>query len=314
MLLAALWLAGGEPAYAQYDARFAQYDRVRNYYNPAAAGTTEDLNLTAISRLEWVGLSGAPASFFVTGDLPLRLGKTTHGVGAVVYVDMAGLFTNTHVGLQYAYKQKLFGGVLSGGIQVGLVNEGFDGTKAYIPSTAEYFVQPGEDNAIPTTQVSGMGLDLNFGLFYTHKRFFAGVGVTHLTEPEMQLDENAYFYIGRMVNFMGGYNITLTNPLFELQPSLFFMTDMKTGYHADVTARLEYNRMFNGGVVWRVGESAGLLVGAKFGRFRLGYAFDFATTQLGKFGAGSHELMVSYRLKLKKTKTGNFRHKSVRIL
>lgn len=299
---------------AQYDTRFAQYYMAKNYYNPAYAGSTENLNLLASSRLEWVGVHGAPMSFFVTGEMPLKLGKTQHGVGAVAFVDAAGLFMNTHVALQYAYKQKLFGGLLSGGIQIGLVNESFDGTKAYIPDKADYFVQPGEDDAIPTTKVSGMALDMNFGLFYTHKRFYVGFAATHLTEPEMQLEENAYFYIGRMYNLMGGYNIQLSNPLYELQPSVFFMTDMKTSYHADITARVEYNKMFNGGVAWRVGESFGLLLGAKFGRFQLGYAFDFATTQLGKFGAGSHELMVSYNLKLRKTKTGSYRHKSVRIL
>ena len=303
-----------QKVHAQYDTRFAQYYMARNYYNPAYAGLTENLNLVASSRLEWVGVKGAPMSFFVTGEMPLTFGKTQHGVGAVLFVDAAGLFTNTHVALQYAYKHKFLGGILSGGLQLGLVNEAFDGTKAYIPDNAEYFVQPGEDTAIPTTQVSGMALDMNFGLFYTHKRFFVGIAATHLTEPEMHLQENAYFYIGRMYNLMGGYNIQLNNPLFELQPSAFLMTDMKTGVHADVTARLEYNKMFNGGLAWRVGESVALLFGAKIGRFQLGYAFDFATTQLGKFGAGSHELMVSYNLKLHKTKTGSNRHKSVRIL
>ena len=167
---------------------------------------------------------------------------------------------------------------------------------------------------IPTTAVSGTGFDVNFGLFYQRKNWYVGLAATHLTQPEMRLEENAYFYIGSMYNFMGGYNIALNNPLFELQPSLFFMTDAKTSWHADVTARLEYNKMFNGGLAWRIGESVALLFGAKIGRFQLGYAFDFATTQLGKFGAGSHELMVTYNLKLHKTKTGNNRHKSVRIL
>ena len=313
-LLAGLLWGWGSPGLAQYDTRFAQYYMAKNYYNPAYAGSTENLNLLAITRVEWVGVQGAPKSFFVTGEMPLTLGKTQHGVGAVVYVDAAGLFLNTHVALQYAYKQKLLGGVLSGGLQVGLVNESFDGTKVYIPDAAEYFVKAGEDNAIPTTAVSGTGFDVNFGLFYQRKNWYVGLAATHLTQPEMRLEENAYFYIGSMYNFMGGYNIALNNPLFELQPSLFFMTDAKTSWHADVTARLEYNKMFNGGLAWRIGESVALLFGAKIGRFQLGYAFDFATTQLGKFGAGSHELMVTYNLKLHKTKTGNNRHKSVRIL
>ena len=135
----------------------------------------------------------------------------------------------------------------------------------------------------------------------------------HLTQPEIQLDENAYTYIGRTFNFMGGYNIQLKNPLIELQPSVFLLTDMQS-FHADITARLEYNKMFNGGLSYRVNESVGILIGVKIGRFQAGYAYDFPTTVLGQATSGSHELCVKYALKLKKTQTGKNRHKSVRIL
>lgn len=297
---------------AQYDIRLSQYYMGMAYYNPAYAGSTEDLNLLALSRLEILGVSGAPQSFFVTADMPLKLGKTNHGVGLVAFMEGLGLFNNIHIAAQYAYKQKLWGGTLSIGLQVGIVNQSFDGTKAHVPSV-ESFVQPGEDTAIPTTQVQGMALDMNAGVYYARKNFYVGLGMTHLTEPEMQLDENAYSYIGRAFNLIGGYNIQLNNPLYELQPSVFLLTDMMS-FHTDVTARMEYNKMFNGGFAWRLNESVGVLLGAKLGRFQVGYSFDFPTTAFGRGSAGSHELTVKYRLKLNKTKTGKNKHKSVRIL
>ena len=247
---------------------------------------------------------------YLCGNRTGTLGKTNHGVGLVVFTEAIGLFQNTHVGAQYAYKYKLFGGVLSGGLQIGLVNQSFDGTKV-IKVESEYHQET--DAAIPVEQVSGMGLDMNFGIYYTHKRFYAGFGMTHITQPELQLDENAYTYIGRSLNLMGGYNIQLKNPLIELQPSVFLLTDMQS-FHADITARLEYNKMFNGGFSYRVNESVGIMFGVKLGRFHAGYAFDFPTTALGRASSGSHELCVKYALKLNKTKTGKNRHKSVRIL
>lgn len=295
---------------AQYDVRLSQYFQAKPYYNPASVGTTEDLNILALARMEWVGIKGAPLSFFAMADMPLTLGKTQHGVGVVLLTESIGLFQNTHVGLQYAYKQKLFGGTISGGFQIGLVNQSFDGSKVEMVES-EYHQQT--DEAIPTSQVSGMGFDMNFGLFYTHKKFYAGIGMAHLIEPELQLGENAYSYIGRTYNFMGGYNIPLPNPLFELQPSVFLLTDLQS-FHTDITARLEYNKMFNGGVSYRVNESVGILFGVKIGRFQAGYAYDFPITALGQATSGSHELCVRYSLKLKKTKTGKNRHKSVRIL
>ena len=115
------------------------------------------------------------------------------------------------------------------------------------------------------------------------------------------------------LNLVGGYNIQLRNPLYELQPSVFLKTDMQS-FQADITARMVYNKMFNGGLSWRINESVVILLGATFGRFQVGYAYDFPTTAMLKGSSGSHEVLVRYQLKLKKTKTGKNRHKSVRIL
>lgn len=295
---------------AQYDIRLSQYFMAQPFYNPASAGATGNLNVAALVRLEMIGVHGAPKSFFIIADMPLVLGNTQHGVGVAVFTEAIGLFQNTHAALQYAYKHKLWGGILSGGLQIGVVNQSFDGSKVITPESE--FHQD-TDPAIPNKEVSGMGLDLNVGIYYTHKSFYAGVGMMHLTQPELQLDENAYTYIGHSLNFMGGYNIQLKNPLIELQPSVFLLTDMQS-FHVDVTARLEYNKMFNGGFSYRVNESVGVLFGIKLGRFQGGYAFDFPTTALGRASSGSHELYLRYALKLNRSKTGKNKHKSVRIL
>lgn len=295
---------------AQYDSQLSQYFMAMGYYNPAYAGVREDLNLLALSRLQWIGIEGAPKSFFIHADMPFKLGKTNHGVGLLIFTEGIGLFQNTHVNLQYAYKQKLLGGTLSAGLQFGLVNQSFNGEKVFYP-TSQFHQQ--QDQAIPNVQVSGMGMDIGAGLYYTHKKFYVGLGVTHLNKAEVRLDEYSSMYLSSTYNLIGGYNIQLRNPLYELQPSVFFKTDMQS-FQADITARLVYNKMFNGGFSWRVNESVILLLGAKFGSFHVGYAYDFPTTPILKGTSGSHELMVSYKLKLKKSKSGKNKHKSVRIL
>lgn len=295
---------------AQYDSQLSQYFMAMGYYNPAYAGVREDLNLLALSRLQWIGIEGAPKSFFIHADMPFKLGKTNHGVGLLIFTEGIGLFQNTHVNLQYAYKQKLLGGTLSAGLQFGLVNQSFNGEKVFYP-TSQFHQQ--QDQAIPNVQVSGMGMDIGAGLYYTHKKFYVGLGITHLNKAEVRLDEYSSMYLSSTYNLTGGYNIQLRNPLYELQPSVFFKTDMQS-FQADITARLVYNKMFNGGFSWRVNESVILLLGAKFGSFHVGYAYDFPTTPILKGTSGSHELMVSYKLKLKKSKSGKNKHKSVRIL
>ena len=220
-------------ARAQYDSQLSQYFMALGYYNPAYAGHSGDLNVLALSRLQWIGIEGAPKSFFVNADMPLKIGKTETGVGLVVFTDGIGLFQNTHIAGQFAYKHKRFGGTLSIGIQAGIVNQSFDGEKVYYP-TSQFHQK--EDIAIPQTQVSGMGFDINAGLYYTRKNLYAGFGVTHINKPEIQLDEYAYMYLSSTYNLIGGYNIQFNNPLYELQPSVFLKTDMQS-FQADKIGR-----------------------------------------------------------------------------
>lgn len=295
---------------AQYDIRLSQYYMARTFYNPAYAGSTENLSISALSRIEWLGIHGAPKSFFVAADRPFKFAGLNTGIGLVVFTEGVGLFQNTHAAAQFAVKQKLLGGTLSVGFQFGLASESFDGTKVYIPQD-DYHQQV--DGAIPTTKVSGQSIDMNAGVYYQHTNYYVGIGASHILKPEIQLGENAATYIARAYNLMGGYNIKMSNPLYELQPSVFVLTDLKN-FHTDITARVEYNKMFNGGFSWRPNESVGMMFGANLGRFQVGYAYDYPTTALGRATTGSHELFLKYNLKLNKTKTGKNRHKSVRIL
>lgn len=304
------WVSCTMGVRAQEDMQLSQYFLGMAYYNPAYAGTTPDLNMLGLFRQQWLGMPQAGTSFFVMADMPLKIGKTNHGVGLVANTEKIGLFQNTRISGQYAYKQKLFGGTLSIGLQIGIANKVFNGEDVHIPES-DFHEQ--DDPAIPRTKVEGMALDMNAGLYYTRKNLYIGFGATHLTEPEIQFDENAYYFMSRGLNLTGGYNIQLRNPLYELQPSVFLKTDMQS-FQADITARMVYNKMFNGGLSWRINESVVVLLGATFGRFQVGYAYDFPTTAILKASSGSHEVLVRYRLKLKKTKTGKNRHKSVRIL
>ena len=126
---------------AQYDSQLSQYFMAMGYYNPAYAGVTGDLNLLALSRLQWIGIEGAPKSFFINADMPLKIKKTNHGIGLVVFTEGIGLFQNTHVNLQYAYKQKLFGGTLSIGVQFGMVNQYNSGWSTSLSTERRFFTR-----------------------------------------------------------------------------------------------------------------------------------------------------------------------------
>jgi type IX secretion system PorP/SprF family membrane protein len=297
--------------HTQTDVQFSQHFAVLGYYNPGTIGSTEDLNLTAATRIQWLGIDGAPVSFFGMADRPLRFEKREYGIGVTLLSETIGLFQTMLVGGQFAYKRKLWGGIMSIGVQAGFASISFDGTNVHIPEN-EFFQQ--QDEAIPKSKVNGTGLDLNAGFFYTRKKLFIGTGITHLTAAEIKMGEYTGIRLTRGLNFVGGYNIPTASPLFEWKPSAFVKTDLQS-WTAEVVVRAVYNKMFEGGVSWRMNESMIMMFGGTLGRLWAGYAYDFPLSGAIRQGtAGSHEIVVRYLIKLDKARNGKGKHKSVRIL
>ena len=299
-------------AHAQQEVGFSQYFTAMGYYNPAYAGKSGDMNVLAQSRLQWYGaIQNAPASAFVAAEMPAHFLNLPHGIGIVASYDKASsLYQRTHIAAQFAYKKKLGKGTLSIGLQGGMISETFRGDSIRLNE------HEGDDPIISRIAVNGRAVDFAAGLYFSTANFYIGVASTHLLAPKIKLDENMEMKVDRIVNLMAGYNIQTKNPLIELQPSLFVLTNlqMATG---DVTARVVYNKMYNGGLGVRINDMAGvnaviLYLGAEMNQIRLGYAYDFPTSVISKMG--SHELMLSYRVELEKPKGKRNRHKSVRIL
>ena len=93
--------------------------------------------------------------------------------------DKIGLFTHKRLALQYAYKHKLFKGIISIGAQVGIISEDFEGDKADLDETS--------DPAFSTAQLNGNGVDLALGAYYIRKQWYAGVSAQHINSPLIKL-------------------------------------------------------------------------------------------------------------------------------
>lgn len=314
----------GTYAKAQTDMALNHHFMAMNAYNPASVGMKNELGLTALYRLQWLGFeTGAPKSMFVAADRPFKFGKTQHGAGILFLNDeKSTLYKDMYAALQYAYKRKLGKGTLSFGVQGGLLNKAFLGTKAKpVPEDIEASTDHSkEDELIPKEDVNAKTFDFALGVFYSTDTYYIGIASTHLLAPEMELDEHLTQKVNRGYNLMAGYNIKLKNPLIELQPSMFMQTDLQM-HMCDLTMRAVYKKMFNGGIGARLGDSfhgvqvnGMLYLGANIGKFRVSYAYEYPFSALSKVSMGSHEAAITYRLHLNKPKAERNRHKSIRIL
>ena len=312
---------------AQNDVRFSQNNMALGYYNPASAGRSGNLDVLAMYNIGMAGWENSPKTLFVSADMPFRFMKKEHGVGVVVASDnQSSLYSSLNAGLQYAFLKKMGKGTLRAGIQLGMISrsagpsgdvevilpdDGGSGTGVSSEGSSSSG-SVGSDPAIPTTKVESKVFDANFGLYYATDKWYVGAAVTHILEPEIE-EENLSTFFNREYNFIGGYNIRMNNPLFELQPSVFVRTIFNIT-QVDVTARAVYANRYSAGLLWRSDGAMALLLGATFGKVEGGYAYSIPTSAMLKGTFGGHELYLKYRMQLNKPKTGKSKHKSVRIL
>ncbi len=306
VILSVLLLAASK-AGAQYDVSFSHYWDLEPYFNPGAVGKQQKLNIAAAYAMSFAGFENNPRSMYVGADMPLYFLKNYHGVGLSLLNDQIGLFTHQRLAVQYAYKHRLFGGMISAGVQLGLLSEGFDGSKVDVEDSG--------DPALATSDVNGSAFDIGFGLYYSRGPWYVGVSAQHITSPLVTLGETSELQIDPTFYLTGGYNIKLRNPFLTIHPSVLVRTD-GVEWRGDVSGRLVYtndNKVLYGGVSYSPTNSVTVLVGGSFHGVHIGYSYEVYTSGIS-IGNGSHELIIGYQVDVNMFKKGRNKHKSVRIL
>mgnify|MGYP002624338371 CR=1 FL=1 len=292
---------------AQYDPSFSHYWAMQTAYNPAAVGKQEKINIMAAYNMSLVGFTNNPKTVYASADMPFFMLGGHHGVGLRFMNDAIGLFSNNSLAVQYAFKQKLLGGMLSIGVQAGMLNNKFDGSKLDVNDSG--------DNSLLSSEMTGTAVDLAAGLHYQAPSWWVGLAAQHLTAPTIELGESSQQKLDMTYYLMAGGNIRLRNPFLTIQPSVMGRYE-GLAYRTDVTARLTYTheqRKMYVGVGYSPSNSVTLMIGGRFHGIMLGYSYEAYTNGIS-LGNGSHELFVNYQSDLNLFKKGRNRHQSVRIL
>ncbi|MBN2349478.1 MAG: type IX secretion system membrane protein PorP/SprF [Bacteroidales bacterium] len=285
--------------------------------NPGSAGNNDMICASAITRQQWIGFPGAPESFYFTVNAPFNLFGSSHGVGLALYRDVYGFNSDIDLKLAYAYRINVKNGKLGIGVSGGFINRNTDGNKWEIPGGSFE-----DDESIPKGNQNVFGFDLNVGLFYRSENIYLGISSTHLLEPELKYpDESgtsttageAKEKLVRHYYVTASYSVQLANPAFEIIPSVLIKSDAKiTDF--DLNTTILYNKKFWGGVTYRPANAIIGMVGIEiFNGLKVGYAYDFATTDLTKFSQGSHEIVLNYCFNIGVEKSPQ-KYKSIRFL
>lgn len=286
---------------AQQEQSFTHFMFHPTVYNPAVNGNLPYIQLTGLIRQQWIGLSGAPETFFMNIHAPISL--LHGGAGLTILNDQIGPFNSTGLKLAYAYRTNFRQGELSLGLSVGLINKSIN---------YSYFNVQDDPLLAGSSDESGMIFNLDVGLFYQVKdQYYIGLSSTQLNQGQMTL-EGGISSLTRNYYLHGGYYFSLRQlPKVVFHPNAMFAYTLASPIQINFGITAEYNKKFWGGVTYRYQSAIGLLAGLYYKQFSVGYGYEINITPLKN--GGSHELMVGYRFLIEIEK-GNKSYKNTRYL
>ena len=305
---------------AQFDPQIGQYMYLQSSYNPAAVGDGEMMRVYGSHRMQFTGIMDAPMTTYFSFSSPFVIGKTQHAAGVRFVNDRFGLFSNQSFYAEYAYRLKLGKGYLSVGVDLGFLNLSFavDSINlSNIEAVEDNAYHTVNDDAIPVARgqegVSGMGFDMNVGVYYSTATWWAGVSYGHLTQPVLQWSDQAEVPVRGTFYAAGGYNWQLRDKKWVLMPSAMLQTDF-VSWDLNLTMLAQVNNRFRFGAGYRIAGSVNILFGMDIiDGLQVGYTYELPANGLMRESYGSHELYLAYGFNVLKPKRTH-RYKSVRYL
>ena len=283
------------PLQAQQEGLFTQYMFNGLAINPAYAGSHESMSVTALARKQWMGMEGAPATQTFSIHTPIPNEKV--GLGLLLTHDNIGPAHQYSLKFAYAYRIPLGPGKISMGLQGGLVN--------YNTRFASLYLGPNVQDPSYAEDVNKFLFDFGTGLYYYTDKFYLGASVPQLLS--LETDDN--FNLSRHYFLSSGYVFHINNSL-KLKPNILLKAVQGAPVDVDLNTNLLINDVVWVGLSYRSFETLSALVELQLtDQLRFGYAYDFpATSALGKFNSGSHEIMLNYRFTFYKSNVSTPRY------
>lgn len=276
---------------AQQDVQFTQYMYNMSVVNPAYATANEDiLNIGGLYRTQWVGLEGAPktGSFFahtpLNEKIEIGLSFTNDNIGDVVkenniYADFAYV-------LPVGIESKLSLGLKAG---VTLFDANFNG----------FALQSGDQSTDVAfnENVSKAFPNVGIGAFFFTDKYYLGLSAPNMLTTKHLENENGIQSTGVQnihYFFTGGYVFDINRDV-KFKPSFLAKAVSGAPLALDLNANVLFNEKLEAGLGYRLGDAISGMVNFRVTpQLRIGYAYDYTTTNLGDYNSGSHEIFALF--------------------
>lgn len=310
---------GSTAAFSQQDPQFSQYMYNKLFMNPGYAGMRQALCGTVIDRQQWTGFDGAPKTFVFSADCFLP--QIHGGVGLNIMADKLGFENSLAYRLNYSFHaMNVGGGTLGIGVELGAQSTriGPTGSQQWLATTNWQ-----NDQSIPP-QLKKTVFDAGFGLWYQRQGLWFGISATHLPASKVNdgsatvqptigppVIHDLIYQMARHYFITGGYNFPVGSS-WELRPSFVVKSDATiTSFDLNVTAL--FNQRFWFGASYRFGDAICPMIGFMLpsstatsderpgGGLKVGFAYDYTTSNLKNYNNGTFELFINYCMPIKFT-------------
>ncbi len=272
--------------YGQQDPVYTQYLSNLLAVQPAYAGSSGFLNVTGISRAQWIGFAGAPNTNTLTIQGPIR--RYNVGLGISIVNDKWGPVRQNGLYIDYAYRVRLTRDqYLSFGIK-----GGFNLYQAWL---TDLIINDPTDPIYANDINLKMLPNVGFGVMWHSDRFFLGASSPKLLRNRVQSQENESVY-REVLHFygMGGY-VFFLNDVFKFKPTILYRWAERTPSYMDFSGTLIIYDRFWIGATYRMENSYALIFQFNVNnQLRFGYSYDLTTFHPTQVTSGTHEFMISY--------------------
>ena len=289
-----LFLIAELNSFAQQNSQYTQYMYNMSVINPAYSGSSGIPVVRVAGRTQWVNILGAPRTASFSLDAPV--GRSV-GLGFSVIHDRIGPVRENIVTGDFSYT--IFTsdeGRLAFGLKGGF--RSFDiGTLTTI--------DPDPIN-VPINRISAV---VGAGVFYYTDKFYAGFSSPNLLKTKYDdrdvavitdANDSAPFYL------TSGYVFDITDDI-KLKPSTMFKMASGSPISIDISTNLLINNNLEFGLSYRFDDSLAAMIGIQASqKIRFGYAFEYSTSNFGRFNSGTHELLLIYKFNRRDMKSPRF--------
>lgn len=250
--------------------------------NVAFAGQYGRANLTLRHRDQWQGFDGAPSWNYLSFHIPF---SQNIGVGAKVMQENIGAFKTFQIAGTVAWKTKVKNGFLAFGLEGGWSRSQLD--IALLQGTDGAFVASGESDLFSQPL-------FNAGVMYRTKRFFVGAMAKNLLQNTWSVNDEVIGKNDLHGTVHLGTHVKMTDGLI-LRPLVNMRYANQNQLSGEAQLGLWFRRKLLIGAGYRSSQEITALAEVQVKKkFRIGYAFEYATGQLNQVQNGSHELFLSF--------------------